>query len=163
MGKHLPEPWPELWPGPCSRSARCQPGRPGAVRGGMCSLTAPFHLDKDFQGHVRSPARSSPAPMKSQARSPGPRCCSHPRRFPDTGTTCRIPRGSTAQPGLPSAGTRSAPRGSNTSVPVLQGWESSAASLVTATINTSELSIPNKTRFQSGPTPNQTHGPGEGL
>lgn len=38
----------------------------------MRSLTAPFHLDKDFQGQARSPAGSSPAPMTSQARSPGP-------------------------------------------------------------------------------------------
>ena len=50
--------------------------------GGMCSLTAPFHLDKDFQGHVRFPAGSSPAPVKSQARSPGPWCAFPPSASP---------------------------------------------------------------------------------
>lgn len=61
--------------------------RPGStVRsvagGGMCSLTAPFHLDKDFQGHVRFSAGSSPAPVQSQACSPGPWCAFPPSTSP---------------------------------------------------------------------------------
>lgn len=111
VGRHLPEPRPQP-----SLSARPA----GAERRGMRSLTAPFHLDKDFQGHVRSPAGSSPAPMKSQARSPGPRRCSHPRCLPDTGTTCHIPP--PAQPSFPRRHPLCS-RASNTSVPVLQGWE----------------------------------------
>lgn len=62
------------------------PARQHTVRsvagGGMCSLTAPFHLDKDFQGHVRFPVGSSPAPVKSQARSPGPGCAFPPSTSP---------------------------------------------------------------------------------
>lgn len=35
------------------------------------SPAAPCHLDSDFPGHIPIPPSSSPAPVKSQARSPG--------------------------------------------------------------------------------------------
>lgn len=142
VGRHLPAPRP--------RPQRSLPARPaGRCARGIRSLTAPFHLDKDFQGHARSPAAgSSPAPMKSQARCPGPRCCSRTPAEP----VAFLRAGSPAQPcsALP-APPCSGP--SNASVPVLQGRESSAASLATSASNTPPLNTANKAGFQPGPMP----------